>query len=80
MIPYQKRTSTIRWDEFDIGGLGAAAVIQEGTTSWKRVVEETQVSNTTILTGLVTTSAAVVAGIFYRDTLKKILKQNIVKL
>lgn len=55
-------------------------MIQEGTTSWKRVVEETQVSNTTILTGLVTTSAAVVAGIFYRDTLKKILKQNIVKL
>lgn len=76
VIPYQKRTCTISWDDFDVRGLGAAAVMREKTTSWRRVVEETQVSNTVILTSLVTTGAAFLAGILYRDTLKKVLKQR----
>jgi len=76
VIPYQKRTSTISWDDFDITGLGAAAVIREGSTSWKRVVEETQISNTVILAGLATTSAAAVMGILYRESLKKVLNQR----
>lgn len=75
VIPYQKRTSTINWHEFDIGGLGAAAVMREGKVQWKRVVEETQVSNTVILTGLVTTGVAVAAGILYRGTLHNLKKR-----
>ena len=65
MIPYQKRTSFIDWEDFEIEGTGDTEM--KGKTSWQRVVEETQVSNTVILAGLVTAAAgAVAAGVLSR--------------
>ena len=67
VIPYQKKTSSIDWDEFEISGSAAKDVYGTKKTSWPRVVEETQVSDAVILTGLVTTTAAaVVAGMYAR--------------
>jgi hypothetical protein len=73
VIPYQIRTSLISWDEFDVRGEGKELVLKEAKTSWKRVVEETQVSNTTILAGLAIGTGAVVAGTLFRKTLKTML-------
>jgi hypothetical protein len=74
VIPYQKRTSKISWDEYDFSGPGAEEFNRQGSLSWKRVVEETQVSNTAILTGLVLSAGAVTAGALYRKSLKGALK------
>jgi hypothetical protein len=74
VIPYQKRTSSIDWNDFEIGGSGAEDVKAQGKTSWSRVVEETQISNTMILTGLITTAAAVTAGALYRGSFKTLLR------
>jgi hypothetical protein len=75
VIPYQKLTSSIDWDDFLVGGPGAEQCERHGRTSWARVVEETQVSNAAILTGLVTAAAgAVVAGALYRRSLSGLLK------
>ena len=73
VIPYQKQTSSINWNDFDISGDGAEHVATGGKTSWSRVIEETQVSNAVILTGLLTTAAAVTSGTLYRGALKKSL-------
>ena len=62
VIPYQKRTSTLNWDDFEINGPGAEDIKKEGKVSWPRVIEETQISNTMILAGLVTAAGAVIAG------------------
>jgi len=74
VIPYQKQTSTIQWDDFNITGSGADDVKTKGKTSWPRVIEETQVSNGMILTGLLTAAGAVAAGRLYRGTLKTKLR------
>jgi hypothetical protein len=74
VIPYQKRTSTIHWDDFDITGTGAEHVKTKGKTSWPRVIEETQVSNGMIITGLLTAAGAIAAGTLYRGTLKTMLR------
>ena len=74
VIPYQKRTSTIDWSDFEISGTGAEAVKSEGKVSWPRVVEETQISNTAILAGLLTAAGAVTAGALYRGTFKTLLR------
>lgn len=74
VIPYQKRTSYINWNDYNITGPGAAEVKAEGTTKWARVVEETQVSNTALLAGLLTTAGAVAAGALYRNSLKAMLR------
>lgn len=74
VIPYQKRTSNIQWDEFDITGSGAEEVMTKGKTSWSRVIEETQVSNGMILAGILTTAGAVGAGTLYRNGLKSLLR------
>jgi len=74
VVQYQKRTSTIHWDDFGITGSGADEVGTEGKTSWHRVIEETQVSNGMILTGLVATAGAVAAGALYRNSLKTLLR------
>ena len=75
VIPYQRRTSTINWDDFEIGGTGADKVGAGGKTNWSRVVEETQVSNASNLIGLVTAAAAAVAaGVLARNSLKTFLK------
>lgn len=73
VIPYQKRTSTISWDDFEISGTGAEEVKKEGKISWPRVIEETQVSNTVILAGLVTAAGAVVAGALAGNARKALL-------
>jgi hypothetical protein len=76
VIPYQKRTSSIEWDEFDISGNAAEEVYyQARKTSWPRVVEETQVSNAMILTGLITTAAAVVVGVLARRSYGNIFRR-----
>ena len=70
VIPYQKRTSHIDWEDFDIQGTGSGKIQKQGRTSWPRVVEETQVSNAILLTGLVTAAGAFTAGTLFRDSLK----------
>lgn len=75
VIPYQKRTSTISWDDFEITGLGAEECKKEGMTSWPRVIEETQISNTVILAGLITAAGAVVAGSLSRNARKTLLRR-----
>jgi hypothetical protein len=72
--PYQERTSSINWDDFDIRGTGAEELRKEGKISWPRVIEETQVSNAMILTGLITAAGAVTAGILSRGTIKNLLR------
>ncbi|KAG9234740.1 cyclohexanone monooxygenase [Amylocarpus encephaloides] len=74
VVPYQKLTNSIRWDEFEISGSGAEGVAREGKTSWPRVIEETQVSNAMILIGLITAAGAVTAGLLARGSLKKPLR------
>lgn len=74
VVSYQKRTSKIQWDEFEITGSGVDDVKTMGKTSWPRVIEETQVSNGMILTGLLTAAGAVAAGTLYRGTLKTMLR------
>jgi hypothetical protein len=76
VIPYQQRTSSIRWEEFEITGSAADEVYKTRQTSWPRVVEETQVSNAMILTGLITTTAAAIAaGILARGSYGNILRR-----
>lgn len=72
VIKYQIRTSEIRWDEFDIEGEGGKTVLKTlpPKENWKRVVEETVVSDRVILGGLVMAAGAVVAGAVYRNALK----------
>jgi hypothetical protein len=70
VIPYQKRTSSISWDDFEIGGTAAQDVETHGRTSWSRVVEETQVSNKVLLAGLVTAAGTVTASVLSRKSLK----------
>jgi hypothetical protein len=65
VVSYQKRTSALDLNESDIEGRGAEALKRE-KKSWPRVVEETQVSNAMVLTGLAATAAAVTAGALYR--------------
>lgn len=67
VIPYQKRTSFIDWEDFEIEGTGKVEGEMKGKTSWKRVVEETQVSNTVILAGMITSAVgAIAAGVLLR--------------
>jgi cation diffusion facilitator CzcD-associated flavoprotein CzcO len=73
VIPYQKRTSSITWDDFEINGLGAEECKKEGKTSWPRVIEETQVSNTVILAGLIAAAGAVAAGALSRNARRTLL-------
>ena len=47
-ITYQKRTCFVDWTDFDVLGTAAADVRRKGKTRWKRVVEETQFSDTVI--------------------------------
>jgi hypothetical protein len=75
VIPYQKRTSTISWDDFEINGSGAEEARKEGKTSWPRVIEETQISNTVILAGLITAAGAVAAAALSRNARKTLLRR-----
>jgi len=74
VIPYQKRTSSINWNDFEISGTGAVDIDTSGKTSWSRVVEETQVSNKVLLAGLITAAGAVTAGVLSRGSLKSFLR------
>lgn len=74
VIPYQKRTCVIDWNDFMVTEAGAEVCTGGGKESWSRVVEETQVSNMAILMGLVTTAAAVVAGSVYRKSVRSALQ------
>jgi len=71
VIPYQKRTSSINWDDFEISGTLAENLKREGKVAWSRVVEETQVSNAAIVAGMLSAAAAVSAVAFYRKSLSK---------
>ena len=44
-VQYQQRTSFVDWNDFEILGTAAAEVAKRGQTRWRRVVEETQVSD-----------------------------------
>ncbi|XMA09622.1 hypothetical protein WAI453_002413 [Rhynchosporium graminicola] len=73
VIPYQKITSSITWDDYEVSGSAASEVKAEGTTKWSRVVEETQVSDTALLAGLLTTAGAIVAGALCRKSVRSML-------
>ncbi|KAI4129002.1 MAG: hypothetical protein LQ338_002469 [Usnochroma carphineum] len=45
-IQYQERTSFVDWADFDISGTAAEEYEHAPPTRWKRVVEETQISDT----------------------------------
>jgi hypothetical protein len=70
VVPYQKKTQSIDWNNFKIDGPGADAIKKEGKTSWPRVVEETQIPNVVVLAGLITTAGAVTTGLLYRKALQ----------
>jgi hypothetical protein len=74
VIPYQERTSKISWEEYDVTGSGAEQCKGKGDLKWKRVVEETQVSDKAILAGFVVSAGAVAAAALYRRSLKGVLK------
>lgn len=76
VIPYQKRTSIISWDDFEVSGSGADECKIEGKTSWPRVIEETQISNRVILAGLVTAIGAVAAGVLSWNARKTLLRRQ----
>lgn len=76
VIPYQTRTSSIDWSEFDLAGSGADELRAEGKTSWSRVIEETQISNTALLVGLLATVGAMAAGTLYRTSLRAVSRKN----
>lgn len=44
-IQYQERTNLVDWTDFDISGTAAEEYESRAPTRWKRVVEETQVSD-----------------------------------
>ncbi|KAL8840746.1 MAG: hypothetical protein Q9170_001184 [Blastenia crenularia] len=44
-IQYQERTNSVNWTDFDISGTAAEEYRNAAPTTWKRVVEETQVSD-----------------------------------
>lgn len=68
VVEYQKRTCNIDWEkEFLIGGTGADIVRKEGKVGWKRVIEETQISNAALGMGTVLAVAATVGGYMYRS-------------
>lgn len=62
VIPYQKRTSIIDGEDFEVNGSGAEECRKEGKATWRGVTEETQNSNSIILMGLITATGAVAAG------------------
>jgi hypothetical protein len=74
VIPYQKKTSSLNWDEYEVRGSGADVCI--GKTSWPRVVEETQISNKVVLAGLITAAGAVAAAALSRSAKKTILRRK----
>lgn len=64
-ISYQQRTSFVDWADFEILGTAKREVEGRGRTKWKRVVEETQVSNAMVaVCGGVAVVGAVVAGLW----------------
>lgn len=74
VIPYQKRTCELNWGDYDVKGEGREECVSNGKEKWGLIVEETQVSNGTIVGGLITAAAAVVAGTIYRKSLRQLLK------
>lgn len=57
-IAYQQRTSYLDWGDFEILGTAGRDLQERGQTRWKRVVEETQVSNRmAAMTGLAAMAA-----------------------
>ena len=66
-IAYQERTCFVDWTDFDLRGTAAADVYKKGKTKWKRVVEETQISNGAIGLACLTAIGVSLAGYaFYK--------------
>lgn len=71
VVKYQEATSRIDWDEWVFGGTGAEEVRREGKVKWKRVVEETRVSNLVLGSGVVVAVVgAMVGGLLWRGRLR----------
>lgn len=68
-ISYQNRTNFVDWNDFEILGTAAPDLKKKGQTRWRRVVEETQVSNR--MAGLASLGViAVCAAAFYGSRLR----------
>ena len=48
-IEYQKRTSFVDWNDYEVLGSGAIEVVDRGVERWSRRVEETQISDRTLI-------------------------------
>ena len=62
-ISYQQRTSFVDWNDFEILGTAAEQYKTKGQTRWRRVVEETQVSNR--MAGLASLGLMVACAVAY---------------
>ncbi len=68
-ISYQNRTNFVDWNDFEILGTAAQDLKKKGQTRWRRVVEETQVSNR--MAGLASLGVIVAcAAAFYGSRLR----------
>jgi len=68
VVDYQKMLSTLNWDDFDAEGSGADIVRDKGKTNVGRVVEETQITNMSLILGALGTVAIVGGLLARRDT------------
>ncbi|RDW81899.1 hypothetical protein BP6252_03011 [Coleophoma cylindrospora] len=70
VVKYQQRTSQIDWNDFEITGATHSGLKPQGKESWHRVVEETQVSNAMLLTGLLATAGVLATRFILKSSLK----------
>lgn len=74
-IQYQEKTSQIDWREFQVEGDREVVerINDEGRVTWRRTVEETQISNSMLLTGIVA-AFAIGIGTAFRHSLREIVR------
>ena len=68
MVDYQKQLSTVDYDNFDAAGSGSSIVRDKPKENVGRVQEETSVSDRTLMTLGVVSTAALVGGWFLRNS------------
>ncbi len=67
VVEYQQMLSRVNYDDYDAEGSGAAIVREKRSHTVGRVVEESQVSDTTLVVMGLLSTAAVVGGFLFRN-------------
>ena len=67
VVEYQQMLSRVDYDDYDAEGSGAAIVREKRSHTVGRVVEESQVSDTTLMVMGLLSTAAVVGGFLFRN-------------